>query len=106
MGFPSTAFEKAWRNSKDEVADFLQTYHDHNYLVINVVSCFTFPSTYAFKLMLYFTSQNDIMTLHHCKRYLYLYLIYLFVNLFKIKMILLYFTYFCLYFFIVEAYDY
>eukprot|EP00026_Physarum_polycephalum_P011383 Phypoly_transcript_11602.p1 GENE.Phypoly_transcript_11602~~Phypoly_transcript_11602.p1 ORF type:complete len:348 (+),score=29.66 Phypoly_transcript_11602:104-1147(+) len=36
MGFPGTAFEKAWRNSKDEVCQFLQVYHDNSYLVINV----------------------------------------------------------------------
>lgn len=36
MGFPGTAFEKAYRNSKDEVAQFLNLYHDNHYLVINV----------------------------------------------------------------------
>jgi len=36
MGYPGTAFEKAWRNSIDDIAKFLEVYHNNNYLVVNV----------------------------------------------------------------------
>jgi len=36
MGYPGSSFEKAWRNSKDDVAAFFQGYHDGHYLIINV----------------------------------------------------------------------
>jgi len=36
MGFPGSNFEKAWRNSKEDVAAFLQNYHDGHYLILNV----------------------------------------------------------------------
>lgn len=56
MGYPGTALEKAWRNSKEEVCRFLQVYHNNNYLVVNVVSihfCICF-----FRLFSY-TSQSE-----------------------------------------------
>jgi len=36
MGYPGSHLEKTWRNPKEDVAAFLQTYHNEHYLIINV----------------------------------------------------------------------
>jgi len=36
MGYPGSSVEKAWRNSRDDVARFLTTYHKDHYMIFNV----------------------------------------------------------------------
>lgn len=36
MGYPGSNVEKAWRNSRDDVARFLKSYHQDHYMIFNV----------------------------------------------------------------------
>ena len=71
MGYPGTSLEKAWRNSKDEVAQFLDLYHGDNYLVLNVVRIITCSHFLQCSLLLF--SQNVFMNLCHWKGYYNIY---------------------------------
>jgi len=47
MGFPGTSVEKAWRNSRDDIARFLNEHHKDHYMIFNVSEKAYDPGNFA-----------------------------------------------------------